>query len=83
MKTTRTLSLTAVALTALFLAGCHSGEHSAAPTPAPSSSTSSSDDTTGELVPKIGLNGKLGVGIDMGGGLIMSPSGNLGIGLGL
>ncbi|GAA4033427.1 hypothetical protein GCM10023063_16330 [Arthrobacter methylotrophus] len=83
MKTIRALSLAAVALTALLMAGCHSGERPTAPTPAPSSSTSSSDDTTGELVPKIGLNGKLGVGIDMGGGLTMSPSGNLGIGLGL
>lgn len=76
---TRIAPLAALALSALLLAGCGDG-HSWTPAPESTSSTSSSDDTTGQLVPKIGMNGKLGVGIDMGGGLTLSPSGSLGFG---
>lgn len=80
MRSMKTAFLAAALLSSLLLTGCAGGPRPATPaTPAPSSS---SEDTTGQLVPQIGMNGKLGVGIDMGGGLTLSPSGGFGLSLG-
>lgn len=78
----KTSALLATALlSALLLTGCNSTGHTITPAPAPSStSAADGDDTTGTYRPMIGMNGKIGVGLDLGGGLSLSPSGNLGIG---
>jgi hypothetical protein len=77
MKTSALLATTL--LSALLLTGCNSGGHTTAPAPS-STSAADSDDTTGTYRPMIGMNGKIGVGLDLGGGLSLSPSGNLGVG---
>lgn len=78
----KTLSaLTTILLSALLLTGCGDGQ-SLAPAPTPESSTASSDDTGGGFGPTIGVNGKVGVGYDLGGGLVMSPGGNVSFGVG-
>lgn len=78
----KTPALLATALlSALLLTGCNNTGHTTTPAPAPSStSAADSDDTTGTYRPMIGVNGKVGIGLDLGGGLTMSPSGSLGFG---
>jgi hypothetical protein len=79
MKPMKTSLLVTALLSALLLTGCNSGGHTTAPAPS-STSAADSDDTTGTFRPTIGMNGKLGTGLDLGGGLTLSPSGGLGIG---
>ena len=45
--------------------------------------TDHSDDNTGTYGPTVGINGKIGMGYDMGGGITLSPSGGLSLGTGL
>lgn len=81
MGSMKTALVSAALLSALLLTGCDRADHPAAPAPQPSvSSSSDNEDTTGSVRPMIGVNGKLGIGLDLGGGLMMSPSGGLGFG---
>ncbi|QNO12718.1 hypothetical protein SEA_TWEETY19_59 [Arthrobacter phage Tweety19] len=60
----------------LVLSGCDDGEPAK-----PTDVAEVSHNSPGGVRPYISpYNGKVGVGIDLGGGLVMSPSGRVGIG---
>ncbi len=80
MKTSSALTA-ATLLSVILLTGCGEGR-SPSPTPTPEPSSVSSTDTGGGFGPTIGINGKVGVGYDLGGGLVMSPGGSVSFGVG-
>lgn len=67
-------ALTVLVLGAVLLTGCDDGSP-AVPDPV------EVVDTTGTVGPMIGTNGRVGIGIDLGGGLYINPS-NGGLGFG-
>lgn len=80
MKRTRALAL--LLISAALLTGCNF-EVTRTPASSPSAEASDDDSTVGGVTTYISTNGSLRTGIDMGGGVVMTPSGGLTIGLGL
>ena len=84
MKTTSAVAL--FLISAALLTGCNIERTSspAAPPSSPSAEASENEaSNVGGVTTYVSTNGNLRTGIDMGGGVVMTPSGGLTIGLGL
>lgn len=83
MKTTSAVAM--FLISAALLTGCNIERTSspAAPSSSPSAEASEDETNVGGVTTYVSTNGSLRTGIDMGGGVVMTPSGGLTIGLGL
>lgn len=81
----RIRALALLLISAALLTGCNIERTStpAAPSSPQSAEASEEDSNVGGVTTYISTNGSLRTGIDMGGGVVMTPSGGLTIGLGL
>lgn len=80
----KSLSIALILLSATLLTGCKLER--ATPPAAPEVTSSTAEDESsnvGGVTTYVSTNGNLRTGIDMGGGVVMTPSGGLTIGLGL